>query len=148
MTNTFSRSASDNIRTIIEKTESVYVQKFQRLINGTLCSGKFSKSLANEQEAVGAYFASGFYRPMSLLSTSNVSSCSFLPLRVGKPLFTDPSIVPRSREVRFLVARFCSPPLSFMKQEPFESTGIGLQYMQKLSVYTNNSQRYTRWNAD
>ena len=54
-----SRSASDNIRTIIEKTESVYVQKFQRLINGTLCSGKFSKSLANEQEAVGAYFASG-----------------------------------------------------------------------------------------
>ena len=52
-----SRSASDNIRTIIEKTESVYVQKFQR---GTLCSGKFSKSLANEQEAVGAYFASGF----------------------------------------------------------------------------------------
>ena len=55
-----SRSASDNIRTIIEKTESVYVQKFQRLINGTLCSGKFSKSLANEQEAVDAYFASGF----------------------------------------------------------------------------------------
>ena len=54
-----SRSASDNIRTIIEKTESVYVQKFQRLINGTLCSGKFSKSLANEQD-VGAYFASGF----------------------------------------------------------------------------------------
>ena len=55
-----SRSASDNIRTIIEKTESVYVQKFQCLINGTLCSGKFSKSLANEQEPVGAYFASGF----------------------------------------------------------------------------------------
>ena len=55
-----SRSASDNIRTIIEKTESVYVQKFQRLINSTLCSGKFSKSLANEQEAVGAYFTSGF----------------------------------------------------------------------------------------
>ena len=55
----YSRSASDNIRTIIEKTESVYVQKFQRLINGTLFSGEFSKSLTSEQEAVGAYFASG-----------------------------------------------------------------------------------------
>ena len=55
-----SRFASDNIRTIIEKTESVYVQKFQRLINGTLFSGEFSKSLVNKQEAVGAYFASGF----------------------------------------------------------------------------------------
>ena len=54
-----SRSTSDNIRTIIEKTESVYVQKFQRLINGTLFSGEFSKSLTSEQEAVGAYFASG-----------------------------------------------------------------------------------------
>ena len=54
-----SRSASDNIRTIIEKTESVYVQKFQRVINGTLFSGEFSKSLTSEQEAVGAYFASG-----------------------------------------------------------------------------------------
>ena len=53
-----SGSTSDNIRTIIEKTESVYVQKFQRLINGTLCSGKYSKSLANKQEAVGTYFAS------------------------------------------------------------------------------------------
>ena len=55
-----SRSASDNIRTIIEKTESVYVQKFQRLINGTLFSGEFSKSLTSERKAVGAYFASGF----------------------------------------------------------------------------------------
>ena len=55
-----SRSASDNIRTIIEKTESVYVQKFQRLINGTLFSGEFSKTLTSEREAVGAYFASGF----------------------------------------------------------------------------------------
>ena len=55
-----SRSASDNIRTIIEKTESVYVQKFQRLINGTLFSGEFSMSLTSEREAVGAYFASGF----------------------------------------------------------------------------------------
>ena len=55
-----SRSASDNIRTIIEETESVYVQKFQRSINGTLFSGEFSKSLTSEREAVGAYFASGF----------------------------------------------------------------------------------------
>ena len=36
--------------------ESVYVQKFQRLINNTLSSGEFSKYLANEQEAVGIYF--------------------------------------------------------------------------------------------
>ena len=49
--------SSDNIRTI---TESVYVQKFQRLISGALSSGEFSKSLANRREAVGTYFASGF----------------------------------------------------------------------------------------
>ena len=55
-----SRSASDKIRTIIEKTESVYVQKFQHLINGTLFSGEFSKSLTSKQVAVGTYFASGF----------------------------------------------------------------------------------------
>ena len=46
--------------TIIEKTENVYVQKFQRLINSTLFSGEFSKSLTSEWEAVGAYFAHGF----------------------------------------------------------------------------------------
>ena len=45
---------------LLEKTEGVYVQKFQRLINGTLSSGEFSKSLANEQEAIGAYFACSF----------------------------------------------------------------------------------------
>ena len=55
-----SRSASDNIRTINEKTESVYVQKFHRLINGTLSSGKFLESPANKREAVCAYLASGF----------------------------------------------------------------------------------------
>ena len=85
---------------------------------------------------------------MSVISRSNVSSCRFLPLRVGKPLFTDASIVSPSRGVRFFGARFCSPPPSCMKQVPFDSTGIGLQYMQKLSVYTNKSQRYARWNAD
>ena len=52
--------ASDNIQTIIEKMESVYVQKFQHLINGTLFSGEFSKSLTSEREAVGAYFARSF----------------------------------------------------------------------------------------
>ena len=36
------------------------VQEFQRLINGTLSSSEFSKSLANKQEAVGAYFTSSF----------------------------------------------------------------------------------------
>ena len=39
------------------------------------------------------------------------------------------TIDPRWRGVRFFGARFCSPPLSYMKQVPFESTGIGLQYM-------------------
>ena len=39
-------------------------------------------------------------------------------------------------------------PLRCIKQVPFESTGIGLQYMQKLSVYTNNSQRCAHWNVD
>ena len=53
-------SASDNIRTIIEKTGSVYVQKFQCSINGTSSSGKFLESLANKREAVCAYLASSF----------------------------------------------------------------------------------------
>ena len=57
---THSHSTSDIMRTITEKTESVYIQKFQRKINGTLSSSEFSKSLANEREAVGSYFASGF----------------------------------------------------------------------------------------
>ena len=55
----FSRSASDKYTGIIEKTGSQNASAFQRLINGTLFSGEFSKSLTSEQEAVGAYFASG-----------------------------------------------------------------------------------------
>ena len=54
-----SRSASDKYTGIIEKTGSQNASAFQRLINGTLFSGEFSKSLTSEQEAVGAYFASG-----------------------------------------------------------------------------------------
>ena len=52
----YSRSASDNIRTITEKMESVYVQK----LTAPCVPISFQKSLANEQEAVGAYFASAF----------------------------------------------------------------------------------------
>ena len=89
-----------------------------------------------------------FYRAMTLLSRSNVSSCSLLPLRVGNPLFTDGLIVSCARGVQFFVARFCLAPLSSMKQVPFESTGIGLQYMQKLSMYTRHGLRYTLWYAD
>ena len=55
-----SRSASDKYMGIIEKTGSQNASTFQRLINGTLFSGEFSKSLTSEREAVGAYFASGF----------------------------------------------------------------------------------------
>ena len=54
-----SRSASDKYTGIVEKTGSQNASAFQRLINGTLFSGEFSKSLTSEQEAVGAYFASG-----------------------------------------------------------------------------------------
>ena len=89
-----------------------------------------------------------FYRPVSLLSISNVSSFRLLPLCVGKPLFTNGSIVPHARGVRFSLARFVSPPLSYMKQVPFESAGIRLQNMQKLSVYTVQGLRYMLWYAD
>ena len=105
-----SRSASDNIRTIIEKRESVYVQKFQHLINGTLSSGEFCKVSCQQTRSCRQLLCQRFYRPMTLLSRSNVSRCSFLPLHVGKPLFTDASIVPCSRGVRFFDARFCLPP--------------------------------------
>ena len=46
--------------TMYGQMESVYVQKFQRLINGTLSSGEFSKSFAKKMEDVGAHSASGF----------------------------------------------------------------------------------------
>ena len=36
------------------------MQKFQRLINGTLSSGEFSRTPTNKGEAVGAHSASGF----------------------------------------------------------------------------------------
>ena len=89
-----------------------------------------------------------FFRPVSLLSISNVSSFRLLPLRVRKPLFTNGSIVPRVQGVRFNLAHFVSPPLSYMKQVPFESAGIRLQNMQKLSVYTVQGLRYMLWYAD
>ena len=69
------------------------------------------------------------YRPMSLVSRFNISSRSFLPLHVRKLLFMDGSIVSRARGVRYLGAHFCLSPLSCMKQVPFESTGIGLQFV-------------------
>ena len=51
-----------------------------------------------------------FYRPVSLLSISNVSSFRLLPLHVGKPLFKNGSIAPRAQGVQFSLARFASPP--------------------------------------
>ena len=51
-----------------------------------------------------------FFRPVSLLSISNVSSFILLPLCVGKPLFMNGSIVPHVQGVRFSLARFVSPP--------------------------------------
>ena len=58
-----------------------------------------------------------FFRPVNVLSISNVSSFRFLPLRVGKLLFTNSSIIPRMQGVRFSLARFVSP-LGYMKQVP------------------------------
>ena len=55
-----SRSASDKYMGITEKTGSQNEGVFQSSINGILSSGELSKSLANKQEAVGAYLASGF----------------------------------------------------------------------------------------
>ena len=60
------------------KTESVYMQKFQRLINGTLSSGEFSKSLAKKMEDVGAHSASSFVGQLvyySVLASQVVQMC-------------------------------------------------------------------------
>ena len=55
-----SRTADGSIRTIIEETESVYVRKFQRLINGTIASGVFARPSTTKSAAGRAWFASGF----------------------------------------------------------------------------------------
>ena len=88
------------------------------------------------------------FRPVCLPSISNVSSFRLLLLCVGKPLFTNGSIVPCARAVPFSLARFVLPPLSYMKQVPFESAGTRLQNMQKLSLYTAQGLRYMLWHAD
>ena len=75
-----------------------------------------------------------FYRPMTLLSRSNVSSCSLLPLRAGKPLFTDGSIVPRVRGVRFFVARFCSPP------PELHETGTIRKHWNRATIYAKTKR--------
>ena len=70
---------------------------------------------------------------MSLLSTSNVSSCSFLLLCVEKPLFTDGSIVPRVRGVRFFLARFCSPP-------ELHETGTIRKHWNRATIYAETKR--------
>ena len=71
-----------------------------------------------------------------------------LPLCVEKPLFMNSSIVPHVQGVWFSLVRFLLHPLGYMKQVPFESTGIRLPNKQKLSVYTRQGVRYTLWYAD
>ena len=71
---------------------------------------------------------------MSLLSRSNISSCSFLPLCVEKPLFTDASIVPRSRGVLFFGACFCSLP-----PEPHE-TGTIRKHWNRATIYAETKR--------
>ena len=70
------------------------------------------------------------------MSRSNVSSCRFLPLRVGKPLFTDASIVSHLRGVRFFGARFCSPPPppSYMK------TGTIQKHWNRATIYAKTKR--------
>ena len=76
-------------------------------INGTLCFSKFPKSLENKWEAACAYFANSL---SVLLSISNISSFRLLLLGIGKPLFTDGSIIPHARGVQFSLAHFISLP--------------------------------------
>ena len=68
------------------------------------------------------------------MSRSNVSSCRFLPLRVGKPLFTDASIVSRSRGVRFFGARFCSPP------PELHETGTIRKHWNRATIYVETKR--------
>ena len=91
------------------KTWSKNAGAFQRVINGTLSSGEFSKSPAKEMENVGPHSASGFIdqwvycRNRAFQVVASSASC------IGKALCTNGSIAPRVRGVRFFVARFCSP---------------------------------------
>ena len=146
-----SRSTSDKYT---GKTGSQNEGAFQCSIKGILSSGEFSKSLANKQEAVGTYLARVFLDQSVYCRYPTFQALDLLPLRVGKPLFTNGSIVPRARGVRFSLAHFISPPpppplpLSYMKQVPFKSAGIRLQNMQKLSVYTVQGLRYMLRYAD
>ena len=71
---------------------------------------------------------------MSPLSSSNISSSSFLPLRVGKLLFTDGSIVPCVTGVRFLVARFCSPP------PELHETGTIRKHWNRAAIYVETKR--------
>ena len=66
-----------------------YCKKYQHLINSTLSSVKFPKSLANKLEATCVYFASGFIDQYTLPWRSNISRFSFLPLHVREVLHAD-----------------------------------------------------------
>ena len=84
--------------------------------------------------------------PAEIPQTSNLCVCKFTrsssssackglaPRLVGKPLFTNSSIMPHATGVQFSLGHFVLPPLSYMKQVPFESAGIRPQSMLKLAV--------------
>ena len=55
-----SHSTSDKYTGNYWKTGSKNAGAFQRVINGTLSSGEFSRSLAKKMENIGAHSASGF----------------------------------------------------------------------------------------
>ena len=69
---------------------------------------------------------------MSLLSIFNISSCSFLLLRVEKPLFTEGSITPCARGVCFGEACFCLPPLSCMNRYHLKALEQGYNITQNV----------------
>ena len=107
-----------------KKVESVYVQEFQHLINSTLCSVEFPKSLAG---GVGNLLFQWFYTQFSVLSDPTFISCNLLLLHLCKLWFMESLILPLVIGLRFILVCFISPTLSCTKHVLFKSTGITLQ---------------------
>ena len=121
-----SRSASDKY---YWKTGSKNAGAFQRLINGTLSSGEFSKFLAKKIEAVGAHSASGFidqwvyYRDPTFQVVASYrfvkGSCCTRTVRSHRV----------QEGCGFLLQVFVRPPLNSMKQVPFDCRMKSSEYV-------------------
>ena len=120
-----SRSASDNIWIIIEKKKRkvyTYINSIVQL--AVPCLPVTFQSLLPTNEKLHAPTL-----PAVIHSTIDIQRIKLQKLqtltascRPGSLCFTDGSIVPHARGVRFSLAQFLSPPLSCMKQVLFEST--------------------------